>query len=116
MNSMFPVWTLSSLILSYTLAYPILNNTSMESDTKIFPNFTEFGENGGPQIFPGITEGNTTKYIKANPTNRSETRSPTRLRRICFLSTCSLWNLGSSLQTGNEIAGDMHDPMGIGKK
>ncbi|XP_077090350.1 uncharacterized protein LOC143741782 [Siphateles boraxobius] len=103
MNSMFSVWTLSSLILSYTLAFPIFNNTSVSH----------------MEIFPYITEGNLTEYIKTNPTNRSETGIPKRatFRRMCFLPTCAMWNLGSKLQTGNEIAGDMtSDPMGIGKK
>ncbi|KAG1953268.1 hypothetical protein F2P79_009868 [Pimephales promelas] len=39
MNSMFSVWTLSSLILTYTLAFPIFNNTRMT----ISPNFTDQG-------------------------------------------------------------------------
>ncbi|XP_057179442.1 uncharacterized protein zgc:193726 [Triplophysa rosa] len=36
---------------------------------------------------------------------------------FCLLATCSLSNLGSSLQMGDERAGDLtNDPMGIGKK
>uniref|UniRef100_A0A673HXZ1 Uncharacterized protein n=1 Tax=Sinocyclocheilus rhinocerous TaxID=307959 RepID=A0A673HXZ1_9TELE len=89
---MFLVWTLSSLILSYTLGVPTLNSTS----------------GSHMETFPNVTERNSTEYIKTNLTNS---------RRFCFLPTCSLWNLGSLLQTGNEIAGDMtSDPMGIGKK
>lgn len=35
----------------------------------------------------------------------------------CPLPTCSLSNLESALQIGDEIAGDLvRDPMGIGKK
>ncbi|KAG1953269.1 hypothetical protein F2P79_009869 [Pimephales promelas] len=44
MNSMFSVWTLSSLILSYTLAFPIFNNTSRGSYMETFPNVTEIME------------------------------------------------------------------------
>ncbi|XP_039524237.1 uncharacterized protein zgc:193726 isoform X6 [Pimephales promelas] len=102
MNSMFSVWTLSSLILTYTLAFPIFNNTSV-SHMEISPN----------------TVRNSTEYMKTNHTNKSETGIPKRKKflRMCFLSTCAMWNLGSMLQHGNEIAGDMAtDPMGIGKK
>ncbi|KAK7149561.1 hypothetical protein R3I94_009019 [Phoxinus phoxinus] len=100
---MFSVWTLSSLILSYTLAFPIFNNTSVSHK----------------EISPNITERNSTEYIKTNPTNGSETgirKRPSIFLRRCFLSTCAMGNLGSMLQTGDEIAGDMTDPMGIGKK
>ncbi|CAM4565937.1 unnamed protein product [Leuciscus chuanchicus] len=102
--NMFSVWTLISLILSYTLAFPILNDTSVSH----------------MEISPNMTERNSTEYIKTNPTNRSETgipKRPPKFLRMCFLPTCAMWNLGSMLQTGNEIAGDMtRDPMGIGKK
>ncbi|XP_050963103.1 uncharacterized protein zgc:193726 isoform X2 [Labeo rohita] len=102
---MFLVWTLSFLILSYTLGFPILNSTS----------------GSHMETLPSVTERNSTEYIKTDQTNRSEIEIQKRpskfLRRFCFLPTCSLWNLGSMLQAGNEIAGDMaSDPMGIGKK
>ncbi|XP_058630303.1 uncharacterized protein zgc:193726 [Onychostoma macrolepis] len=99
MNSMFLVWTLSFLILSYTLGFPMFNGTSVSH----------------METFPNVTESNSTDYIKTNLTNRIRKRPSAR--RLCLLSTCSLWNLGSMLQAGNEIAGDVTgDPMGIGKK
>ncbi|XP_059367905.1 uncharacterized protein zgc:193726 [Carassius carassius] len=95
---MFLVWTLSFLILSYTLGLPMLNSTSVSH----------------METFPNVTESNSTEYIKTNLTNRMQKRPVTRR---CFLSTCSLLNLGSRLQAGDEIAGDLtRDPMGIGKK
>ncbi|KAK2892695.1 hypothetical protein Q8A67_012683 [Cirrhinus molitorella] len=101
---MLLVWTLSSLILSYTLGFPIRNSTSSGSHMETLPH---------------VTQRNSTEHINTNQTDRSEIGIKIRpfLRRICFLPTCSLWNLGSMLQAGNEIAGDMaSDPMGIGKK
>ncbi|ROI15507.1 hypothetical protein DPX16_13059 [Anabarilius grahami] len=119
MNSMFSVWTLSSLILSYTLAFPIFNNQS-----------------GSHTEIPNITELNSTEYVKTNPTNRPEPVVPKRRflslilsytlafpifnnpsRLDCPLATCSLSNLGSFLQIGDEIAGNLtRNPFGIGKK
>ncbi|XP_073802378.1 uncharacterized protein isoform X1 [Danio rerio] len=89
---MISVWILSSLILSYTFGRPIFNNTSSGIHMEGFFN---------------VTERNFTEYNKTNQIRSSS----------CLLPTCSLSNLGSSLQIGDEIAGDLvRDPMGIGKK
>uniref|UniRef100_A0A671T354 Uncharacterized protein n=1 Tax=Sinocyclocheilus anshuiensis TaxID=1608454 RepID=A0A671T354_9TELE len=101
---MFLVWTLSSLILSYALGFPFLNSTSSGSHMETFLN---------------VTEGNFTEYNKSNQT--SLWNKPFFfchfIHLVCPLATCSLWNLGFSLQIRDEVAGDSaRDPMGNGKK
>ncbi|KAK2892696.1 hypothetical protein Q8A67_012684 [Cirrhinus molitorella] len=56
MNSMFLVWTLSFLIVSYTLGFPIPNSTSSGFQMETFLN---------------VTESNSTRYIKTNQTRPS---------------------------------------------
>uniref|UniRef100_A0A673HX51 Calcitonin peptide-like domain-containing protein n=1 Tax=Sinocyclocheilus rhinocerous TaxID=307959 RepID=A0A673HX51_9TELE len=91
---MFLVWTLSSLILSYTLGVPTLNSTSSGSEMKTFLN---------------VTEENSTDYSK---TNQTRSRGPG-----CSLATCATQNLGHRMQTGYENAGgSASDPWGPGKK
>ncbi|XP_051748183.1 uncharacterized protein zgc:193726 [Ctenopharyngodon idella] len=102
MNSMFPVWTLSSLILSYTLGFPIFNNSGRGSYMETFPNLTDSMEH-------------KTRLMENNATSSPETHDIF----CCHLdvATCTLSNLGSSLQIGDGIAGDLaRNPMGIGKK
>ncbi|XDV25120.1 hypothetical protein PO909_029092 [Leuciscus waleckii] len=92
--NMFSVWTLGSLILSYTLAFPILNDTSTESSKADFSNSTD-GQG-----------------------NRSHGDVPLIIARgSCLLPTCNLHTLPNKLQTGDEIAGKItQDPFGPGKK
>ncbi|NP_001129445.1 uncharacterized protein LOC561161 precursor [Danio rerio] len=101
---MISVWILSSLILSYTFGRPIFNNTSSGIHMEGFFN---------------VTERNFTEYNKTNQIRHDLGHDP-RIKLMsssCLLPTCSLSNLGSSLQIGDEIAGDLvRDPMGIGKK
>uniref|UniRef100_A0A672R170 Calcitonin peptide-like domain-containing protein n=1 Tax=Sinocyclocheilus grahami TaxID=75366 RepID=A0A672R170_SINGR len=106
MNSMFLVWTLSSLILSYTLGFSTLNSTSSGSQMKTFLN---------------VTEGNFTDYSKTNQT-RHEQLEKNPIHGMsrgtgCFLGTCATQNLGHRLQTGDEKAGkSASDSWGPGKK
>ncbi|XP_051544763.1 uncharacterized protein zgc:193726 isoform X2 [Myxocyprinus asiaticus] len=104
MDSMFPAWALTALLLSYTLGLPIQNSTS-GSNLESFLNATVTNSTVGSDKESSL---NATENIKRNHGNAS--------RKFCFLSICSLSNLASSLQTGDETAGDMANPMGIGKK
>ncbi|KAK7130145.1 hypothetical protein R3I93_019697 [Phoxinus phoxinus] len=123
MNSMFSVWTLSSLILSYTLAFPIFNNTSRGSDMETFPNVTEIMENNKTRLmenmetFPNISTESTTVISNFTEVmgNRSDDHFPMGFN--CRLSTCTVHNLPVRLQTGDEKAGELtQDPWGPGKK
>ncbi|XP_061106905.1 uncharacterized protein zgc:193726 isoform X2 [Conger conger] len=65
-----------------------------------------------------ITEVNVTVIILNQPDLFSV---PSQRRMLapsrCFLPTCALGNLASSLQHGNDKAGELtRDPFGIGKK
>ncbi|XP_056311017.1 uncharacterized protein zgc:193726 isoform X2 [Danio aesculapii] len=103
MNNMMYVWIISSLILSNTFGHPIFNNTSSGIHMEGFSN---------------VTERNLTEYKKTNQIRHDLGQEhPIQLILGCPLPTCSLSNLESSLQIGDEIAGDLvRDPMGIGKK
>ncbi|XP_051974680.1 uncharacterized protein zgc:193726 isoform X13 [Xyrauchen texanus] len=103
MDTMLLVWTLSFLLLSYSIGVPILNMTS-GSDKESSLNATEID-----QI------GNANNYNSTVPLNRTSGRQKAS-QRFCLLSTCALSKLGYSLQRGDETAGNMSDPMGIGKK
>ncbi|XP_077090349.1 uncharacterized protein LOC143741781 isoform X2 [Siphateles boraxobius] len=118
MNSMFSVWTLSSLILSYTLAFPIFNNTR-GSYMETFPNVTENMENNKTRLmknmdtFSNVTERNFTEFNTINQT--SVYLLAWNLR--CSLPSCILDNLVDRIQNGDEEAGKSTlDPWGPGKK
>ncbi|XP_042597496.1 uncharacterized protein zgc:193726 isoform X1 [Cyprinus carpio] len=97
-SSMFLVWTLSSLILSYTLGSPTLNSTSSGSDVKTFLN---------------VTEGNITD----SKTNQTRSRLRIRIGPRCMFATCTMQHLSHMMQTGDENAGkSASDPWGNGKK
>ncbi|KAI7791803.1 hypothetical protein IRJ41_009099 [Triplophysa rosa] len=100
---MIPLWTLNLLLLSYTLGFP-LHNTTWGLDVEPFSNDTNI----------------TLEYMLKTDLSHSDLRcSVNRIQSspFCLLATCSLSNLGSSLQMGDERAGDLtNDPMGIGKK
>ncbi|KAF4114592.1 hypothetical protein G5714_004815 [Onychostoma macrolepis] len=145
MNSMFLVWTLSFLILSYTLGFPMFNGTSVSH----------------METFPNVTESNSTDYIKTNLTNSSlilsytlgfpilnGTSSGSHMETLInvtmgnitefnetsqirpnfvpiggksqgcrFIPTCAMHNLADHLQTGDEKAGkSASDSWGPGKK
>ncbi|RXN17812.1 hypothetical protein ROHU_026659 [Labeo rohita] len=142
MNSMFLAWTLSFLILSYTLGFPMLNNTSSGSQTETFLNVTTGNFTASRETSPpGLSEGKSVLVMNSmfvvwtlsflilsytlgfpNPKNirhalQLENNLIKVMRVVCPLATCSLSNLGSSLQIGDEVAGDSaRDPMGNGKK
>ncbi|KAF4114593.1 hypothetical protein G5714_004816 [Onychostoma macrolepis] len=92
MNSMFLVWTLSSLILSYTLGFPILNGTSSGSHMETLIN---------------VTMGNITEFNEINLMSGPG----------CSLATCAIQDLVDRMQIGDEKAGDRaSDAWGPGKK
>ncbi|XDV25119.1 hypothetical protein PO909_029091 [Leuciscus waleckii] len=121
--NMFSVWTLGSLILSYTLAFPILNDTSTESSKADFSNSTDGQGNrsrGGPMGRESV--------MQMTPTfegNRSRDNVSIVFLRLsysgigsnCLLPTCNVHTLPHRLQTGDEKAGKItQDPYGPGKK
>ncbi|XP_052433431.1 uncharacterized protein zgc:193726 isoform X4 [Carassius gibelio] len=95
-SSMFLVWTLSSLILSYTLGLPNPNSTS----------------GSHVESFLNVTEGNFTD------SGTNQTRSNfIRMGPRCLLPTCGTHTLAHKLQIGDEKAGkSASDPYGPGKK
>ncbi|XP_039524233.1 uncharacterized protein zgc:193726 isoform X2 [Pimephales promelas] len=119
MNSMFSVWTLSSLILTYTLAFPIFNNTSRGSYMETFPNVTEIMEDNITRLmenFANISGLNERRELFV----KFEIKPVIDLARgssSCPFPTCGLHILADSLQTGDENAGNIaQDPWGPGKK
>ncbi|XP_043093969.1 uncharacterized protein zgc:193726 isoform X3 [Puntigrus tetrazona] len=97
---MILVWTLTSLVLSYTLGFPVLNNTSgSHMETLI-----------------NATIGNFTVY-NATKEQRSPFILPGTRGIGCALATCATENLVDRMQTGDEKAGDRaNDALGPGKK
>ncbi|XP_052433417.1 uncharacterized protein zgc:193726 isoform X2 [Carassius gibelio] len=107
-SSMFLVWTLSSLILSYTLGLPNPNSTS-GSHVESFLNVTEgnFTDSGTNQ-----TRSNFIRMGKIYGIQISVLHSPR-----CLLPTCGTHTLAHKLQIGDEKAGkSASDPYGPGKK
>ncbi|XP_051974666.1 uncharacterized protein zgc:193726 isoform X1 [Xyrauchen texanus] len=121
MDSMFPAWALTALLLSYTLGVPIQNSTS-GPNLEYFLNDTVTNSSvsgSDKESSLNATEidqiGNANNYNSTVPLNRTSGRQKAS-QRFCLLSTCALSKLGYSLQRGDETAGNMSDPMGIGKK
>ncbi|XP_043093966.1 uncharacterized protein zgc:193726 isoform X1 [Puntigrus tetrazona] len=116
---MILVWTLTSLVLSCTLGFPVLNNTS-NSYTKAFPNVTE------RNITVDVQKTNQTSYqlpmyfapelippeVLTDLPNLQMAAAPG-----CSLATCAIQTLAHRMQIGNEKAGDSaSDAWGLGKK
>ncbi|ROI15506.1 hypothetical protein DPX16_13058 [Anabarilius grahami] len=109
---MFPVWTLSSLILSYTLAFPILNNSSTGSYMETFPNVTESMEHNKTRLMENEETFLTVTMWNFPEFNNNQTSGPK-----CSAPTCAVHNLADRMQSGDEEAGTITgDPWGPGKK
>ncbi|XP_051544764.1 uncharacterized protein zgc:193726 isoform X4 [Myxocyprinus asiaticus] len=95
MDSMFPAWALTALLLSYTLGLPIQNSTS-GSNLESFLNATVTNSTvlGGHFVpFKGV------------------------IGLACNIFSCATQELVNKMQTGDEKAGESAwDPFGPGKK
>ncbi|XP_051974672.1 uncharacterized protein zgc:193726 isoform X9 [Xyrauchen texanus] len=103
MDSMFPAWALTALLLSYTLGVPIQNSTSG-------PNLEYF-------LNDTVTNSSVSEEQK-NATNLPVGELvPGLIYLSCNIFTCATQELTNKMQTGDEKAGEStQDPYGPGKK
>lgn len=107
-------WNVSATNGNKTEVFPLSNvSTTNQNETEAFP----LGE-GNSTWLSGATSADAIAVMMVLPEIEPEKRSPkARLGVGCPLPTCLTANLGSFLQTGDEIAGQStSDPFGNGKK